>query len=115
ADLEARDAVISSGGGRTTLELIGEPTMDAVDSRLATKMKYWKMDERGSTVTSWLIDGEMPWGSAEYDPLVAKAHLMYRAYDSWQGAKEYVMGMIHNDTWGALRNVLAILDYGHGD
>jgi phytoene dehydrogenase-like protein len=89
--------------------------MDAVDSRLATKMKYWKMDERGSTVTSWLVDGEMPWGSAEFDPLVNKAHLMYRAYDSWQGAKDYVMAMINNDTWGAFGNMIEILDYGKCD
>ena len=115
ARLEARDAVISNVGARVTLELVGEATMDAFDSRLATKMKYWKMDERGSTVTSWLIDGEMPWGSAEFDPLVTKAHLMYRAYDSWQGAKDYVMAMINNDTWGAFGNMIEILDYGKVD
>jgi phytoene dehydrogenase-like protein len=85
ARIEARHAVISNVGARNTLELVGEPTIRLVDSRLAAKMKHWKMDERGSTVTSWLIDGEMPWGSAGFDPLVTKAHLMYRAYDSWGG------------------------------
>src|SRR5919197_1497942 len=115
ARMEARSAVISNVGARKTLELIGERTMDAVDSRLATKMKYWKMDERGSTVTSWLIDGEMPWGSARFDPLVDKAHLIYRAYDSWQDAKDYVMAMINNDTWGAFGNMIEILDYGKCD
>jgi phytoene dehydrogenase-like protein len=98
ARIEARHAVVSNVGARKTLELIGEPAMRLVDSRLASKMKHWKMDERGSTVTSWLIDGEMPWGSADFDPLVTKAHLMYRAYDSWQAAKDYVMAMINNDT-----------------
>jgi hypothetical protein len=78
-------------------------------------MKHWKMDERGSTVTSWLVDGEMPWGSAQFDPLVRKAHLMYRAYDSWQGAKDYVWSMINNDTWGAFGNMIEILDYGACD
>lgn len=112
---EARQAVISNVGARTTLELVGEQTMAAIDSRLATKMKYWKMDERGSTVTSWLLDGEMPWGSASYDPLVTKAHLMYKAYDSWQGAKDYVIAMINNDTWGAFGNMIEILDYGKCD
>jgi hypothetical protein len=103
ARLEARQAIISNVGARKTLELVGEQAMASVDSRLATKMKHWKMDERGSTVTSWLLDGEMPWGSAEYDPLITKAHLMYKAYDSWQGAKDYVMAMINNDTWGRVR------------
>jgi hypothetical protein len=36
-------------------------------------MKHWKMDERGSTVTSWLLDGGCP-GSTEWDPLISKAH-----------------------------------------
>jgi phytoene dehydrogenase-like protein len=115
ARIEARRAIVSNVGARKTLELVGEQTMASVDSRLAAKMKYWKMDERGSTVTSWLVDGEMPWGSAEYDPLVSKAHLMYKAYDSWQGAKDYVMAMINNDTWSAFGNMIEILDYGKCD
>src|SRR5262245_52263623 len=115
ARIEARRAVVSNAGARKTLELVGEPTMRLVDSRLASKMKHWRMDERGSTVTSWLIDGDMPWGSADYDPLVNKAHLMYRAYDSWQAAKDYVMAMINNDTWGAFGNMIEILDYGRCD
>jgi phytoene dehydrogenase-like protein len=112
---EARQAIVSNVGARKTLELVGEQTMASVDSRLAAKMKRWKMDERGSTVTSWLIDGEMPWGSAEHDPLINKAHLIYKAYESWQGAKDYVMAMINNDTWGAFGNMIEILDYGKCD
>jgi phytoene dehydrogenase-like protein len=115
ARFEARRAIVSNVGARATLDLVGEQTMASVDSRLAAKMRHWKMDERGSTVTSWLIDGEMPWGSAGYDPLVSKAHLMYKAYESWQGAKDYVMAMINNDTWGAFGNMLEILDYGKCD
>jgi phytoene dehydrogenase-like protein len=78
-------------------------------------MKHWKMDERGSTVSSWLIQGEIPWGSVDFDPLVTRAHLMYRAYDSWQAAKDYVMAIINNDTWGAFGNMIEILDYGQCD
>lgn len=115
ARIEARQAIISNVGARKTLELVSEHTMTSVDPRLAAKMKRWKMDERGSTVTSWLIDGTMPWGSAEYDPLITKAHLIYKAYDSWQSAKDYVMAMINNDTWGAFGNMIEILDYGACD
>jgi phytoene dehydrogenase-like protein len=115
ARFEARHAVISNVGARLTLDLLGEETVLSVDSRLAAKMKHWKMDERGSTVTSWLIDGEMPWGSADFDPLVTDAHLMYRAYDSWDAAKDYVMAMITNDTWAAFGNMIEILDYGKCD
>jgi phytoene dehydrogenase-like protein len=115
ARFEARRAIVSNVGARATLDLVGEQTMAFVDSRLAAKMRHWKMDERGSTVTSWLIDGEMPWGSAGYDQLVSKAHLMYKAYESWQGAKDYVMAMINNDTWGAFGNMIEILDYGKCD
>jgi len=115
ARFEARRAVISNVGARKTLELVGDQTMAAVDSRLAAKMRHWRMDERGSTVTSWLLDGEMPWGSADFDPLITKAHLIYKAYDSWQSAKNYVMAMINNDTWGAFGNMIEILDYGKCD
>jgi phytoene dehydrogenase-like protein len=115
ARFESRYGIISNVGARKTLELVGDQTMAAVDSRLAAKMRHWRMDERGSTVTSWLIDGEMPWGSAEYDPLVTKAHLMYRACDSWQAAKDYVISVINNDTWGAFGNMIEILDFGQCD
>lgn len=115
ARFEARHAVISNVGARKTLELVGEDTMTSFDSRLAAKMRHWKMDERGSTVTSWLIDGDMPWGSAGFDPMVNRAHLMYRAYDSWQAAKDYVAAMINNDTWAAFGNMIEILDYGKVD
>lgn len=115
ARFEARHAVISNVGARKTLELVGEAAMTSFDSRLAAKMRHWKMDERGSTVTSWLIDGDMPWGSAGFDPMVNRAHLMYRAYDSWQAAKDYVAAMINNDTWAAFGNMIEILDYGKVD
>jgi phytoene dehydrogenase-like protein len=113
--IEARSAVISGVGARMTLQLLGEQTMRSVDSRLASKMKHWKMDERGSTVTSWLIDGEMPWGSVDFDPLVKRAHLMYRAFDSWQGAKDYLVAMVTNSTWDAFGNMIEILNYGNVD
>lgn len=113
--LEARSAVLSGVGARKTLELLGEDVMRAVDTRLASKMKYWKMDERGSTVTSWLIRGEMPWGSVDFDPLIKRAHLIYRAFDSWQGAKQYLVAIANNDLWGAFGNMIEILDYGQCD
>ncbi|WIG58769.1 MAG: hypothetical protein OJF49_001515 [Ktedonobacterales bacterium] len=115
ARFEARRAVISGVGARKTLELLSEDVVRAVDSRLASKMKHWKMDERGSTVTSWLINGEMPWGSVDFDPLIARAHLIYRAYDSWQGAKDYLVAITTNDTWRAFGNMIEILDYGKCD
>ena len=115
ARIEARRAVISNAGARVTLDLVGERTLDAFDSRLAAKMKHWKMDERGSTVTSWLIDGEMPWGSADFDPLVTKAHLIYRAYDSWEDAKQHVLHVINNDHWESFGKLIEILDYGKCD
>lgn len=115
ATLEARSAVLSGVGARKTLELLGEDVMRAVDTRLASKMKHWKMDERGSTVTSWLIRGEMPWGSADFDPLIKRAHLIYRAFDSWQGAKQYLVAIANNDLWGAFGNMIEIMDYGQCD
>lgn len=113
--LVARHAVISNVGARKTLDLLGEDTLRAFDSRLASKMKHWKTDERGSTVTSWYIDGEMPWGSVDFDPLVSRAHLMYRAFDSWEGAKQHLFALQNNDFWASFGNLIEILDYANCD
>lgn len=115
ARIEARHAVISGVGARVTLDLVGEDVLRTMDSRLASKMKHWKMDERGSTVTSWLIDGQMPWGSVDFDPLVEKAHLIYRAFDSWEGSKDFLVAMLNNDMWRAFGNLIEILNYGNVD
>lgn len=111
----ARRALICNAGAIKTLELLGENTMRAFDSKLASKMKHWKTDERGSTVTSWYLDGEMPWGSVDFDPLVRKAHLMYRAFDSWEAAKQHLFSVQNNDFWGSFGNLIEILDYGNVD
>ena len=115
AVIEARRAIVSNAGAPRTMQLVGEDVMRAVDPMLASKIKHWKMDMRGSTVTSWLIDGEVPWGSIEFDPLIKRAELVYRAFDSWQGAKDYLFAMLNNETWPSFGQVLEILDYGAVD
>ena len=115
ARLEARKAIISNAGAPKTMELVGEAVMRAIDPRLASKIKHWKMDMRGSTVTSWLLDGEVPWRSADFDPLIRRSLLTYRAFDSWQGAKDYLAAILNNDTWASFGQVLEILDYGAVD
>ncbi|GAB2762304.1 NAD(P)/FAD-dependent oxidoreductase [Salinifilum aidingensis] len=112
ARMEARHAVVSGVGARVTLDLVGEDAMRSIDSQLATKMKHWKMDERGSTVTSWLLDGDMPWKSVDFDPLIQQAHLVYRAFDSWEGGKDFLFAMLNNNTWRAFGNLTEILNYG---
>ena len=113
--IRARHAVVSNVGARETLRLVGEPVMRSVDSRLASKMKHWKMDMRGSTVTSWLLKGDMPWGSVDFDPLIRQALLVYRAFDSWDGAKQYLVDMLNNETWRSFGQVIEILNYGAVD
>ncbi len=89
ARIEARRGVVSNVGALKTMELVGEEVLRPVDGRLASRIKHWKMDPRGSTVTSWLIEGDVPWGSIDFDPLIKESVLVYRAFDSWQGAKDY--------------------------
>jgi phytoene dehydrogenase-like protein len=113
--IEARYGIVSNVGAPKTLDLVGEDVMRTVDSRLASKMKHWKMDMRGSTVTSWLIKGEVPWGSVAFDPLIRQAALIYRAFDTWQGAKKYLVDMLNNETWASFGQVIEILDYGACD
>jgi phytoene dehydrogenase-like protein len=100
-EASARLAVVSNAGARETLRLVGEPALRAADPRLAAKMKYWKMGLRGSHVTSWLLDRRLSWNSAEFDPLIDEAILVYRAFDSWDGTKKYLVDMLGNDTWRA--------------
>jgi phytoene dehydrogenase-like protein len=101
AHLDARVGVISNAGVPETLRLLGEPTVSAADARLAAKMRDWKMGLRGSHVTSWLLERRIEWASAGFDPLINDAILVYRAFDSWEGTKRYMVDMLGNDTWKA--------------
>jgi phytoene dehydrogenase-like protein len=98
AAVEARVGVLSNAGVPETLRLVGEPAVSAADPRLAAKMRHWKMGLRGSHVTSWLLDRRLSWTSAGFDPLVDDAILLYRAFDSWAGTKQYLVDMLGNDT-----------------
>ena len=84
-----------------TRRLVGPGTLEAADPLLAAKMQYWQMGLRGSHVTSWLLDRRVSWASAGFDPLIDDAILVYRAFDSWEGTKQYLVDMLGNDTWKA--------------
>jgi len=98
AEVLARVAVISNVGVPETLRLVGENVIQRADPLLAAKMRYWKMGLRGSHVTSWLLDRRISWKSAAFDPLIDEAILVYRAFDSWDGTKQYMVDMLGNDT-----------------
>jgi phytoene dehydrogenase-like protein len=97
-EVTARHAVISNAGVPETLRLVGEDALDRADPLLAAKMRYWKMGLRGSHVTSWLLDRRLSWRSSGFDPLIDDAILVYRAFDSWDGTKQYLVDMLGNDT-----------------
>lgn len=98
-EVRARLAVICNVGVPETLRLVGQHAMESADPLLAAKMRYWKMGLRGSHVTSWLLDRRLSWKSADFDPLIDEAILVYRAFDSWEGTKQYMVDMLGNDTW----------------
>ena len=100
-EVDARLAVICNVGVPETLRLVGPRAMESADPLLAAKMRYWKMGLRGSHVTSWLLDRRLSWQSADFDPLINEAILVYRAFDSWEGTKQYLVDMLGNDTWKA--------------
>jgi phytoene dehydrogenase-like protein len=97
-EVAARIAVISNVGVHETLRLVGEDAIRQADPLLAAKMRYWKMGLRGSHVTSWLLDRRISWKSAAFDRLIDEAILVYRAFDSWDGTKRYMVDMLGNDT-----------------
>jgi len=98
-EVSARLGVICNVGVPETLRLVGPQAMESADPLLAAKMRYWKMGLRGSHVTSWLLDRRLSWRSADFDPLIDEAILVYRAFDSWEGTKQYLVDMLGNDTW----------------
>jgi phytoene dehydrogenase-like protein len=100
-EVRARRAVISNVGVPETRRLVGPEVLEAADPLLAAKMRYWQMGLRGSHVTSWLLDRRVSWASAAFDPLIDDAILVYRAFDSWEGTKQYLVDMLGNDTWKA--------------
>jgi len=98
-EVRARLAVVCNVGVPETLRLVGPQAMESADPLLAAKMRYWQMGLRGSHVTSWLLDRRLSWRSADFDPLIDEAILVYRAFDSWEGTKQYLVDMLGNDTW----------------
>ncbi len=115
AHIEARLGVLSNAGVPETLRLVGEDTIAAADARLAAKMRHWKMGLRGSHVTSWLLDRRIDWGSSAFDPLINEAILVYRAFDSWEGTKRYMVDMLGNDTWKAAGQLMEFTYYAPAD
>jgi phytoene dehydrogenase-like protein len=115
AELEARVAVLSNAGVPETMRILGEPALTSADARLAAKMRHWKMGLRGSHVTSWLLDRRVSWASAQFDPLVDEAILLYRAFDSWEGTKRYMVDMLGNDTWKASGQLMEFTYYAPAD
>jgi phytoene dehydrogenase-like protein len=115
AQIEARVGVLSNAGVPETLRLVGEETVSCVDARLAAKMRHWKMGLRGSHVTSWLLDRRIDWGSSGFDPLINEAILVYRAFDSWEGTKRYMVDMLGNDTWKAAGQLMEFTYYAPAD
>lgn len=109
--LYARKAVISNLGARVTLDVIGEDVMKSVDDRLWAKMKYWKTDFRASTMSNWVMRGHPRWKSADYDPSIQKAHLLYRAWDSWEHCKEWHEAFKSGDRRRVIGGLGEILDF----
>jgi phytoene dehydrogenase-like protein len=114
-ELDALHGVVSNAGVPETLRLVGDEAIRAADPRLAAKMRYWKMGLRGSAVTSWLLDGPVHWGSASFDPLIDRALLVYRAFDDWDGAVQYLVDVLGNKTQAILGQLMEFVDYGAAD
>jgi phytoene dehydrogenase-like protein len=115
ARIDARVGVLSNAGVPETLRLVGEETVSAADARLGAKMRHWKMGLRGSHVTSWLLDRRIDWGSSGFDPLINEAILVYRAFDSWEGTKRYLVDMLGNDTWKVAGQLMEFTYYAPAD
>ena len=115
AQIDARVGVLSNAGVPETLRLVGEETVASADPLLAAKMRHWKMGLRGSHVTSWLLDGRIDWGSSAFDPLINEAILVYRAFDSWEGTKRYMVDMLGNDTWRVAGQLMEFTYYAPAD
>jgi phytoene dehydrogenase-like protein len=115
AQIGARVGVLSNAGVPETLRLVGEDTISDADTRLGAKMRHWKMGLRGSHVTSWLLDRRLSWGSSGFDPLIDEAILVYRAFDSWEGTKQYMVDMLGNDTWKASGQLMEFTYYAPAD
>jgi phytoene dehydrogenase-like protein len=115
AAFAARHGVVSNAGVPETLRLVGSEAIRAADPRLASKMSLWKMGLRSSAVTSWLLSGPVPWGSRDFDPLIEQALLVYRAFDNWKGAVQYLVDVLGNKTWDFFGQLMEFVHYGAAD
>lgn len=109
--LYARNAVLSNLGALNTLKVVGEEVMQAADAKLWAKMKYWKTDTRASVVSNWVLKTHPTWNSEKWDPSIKKAHLIYRAWDSWEHMKSWSEAIRSQDRQRAINGLIEILDY----
>lgn len=87
--IRAKKAVVSAVGAKESLRLIGEDPIKEIDPKLWSKMKNWKTTERASTCSHWVLNSQPNWKSKDFDDRIKKAHLLYRAWDSWEHCKEW--------------------------
>jgi len=48
-------------------------------------------------------------------PLINEAILVYRAFDSWEGTKRYMVDMLGNDTWRVAGQLMEFTYYAPAD
>lgn len=109
--VHARKAVVSNVSARLTLELIGEDILKSIDAKLAAKMKYWKTDYRASCVSNWVMKERPRWKSEAWDPTINKTVVFYRAWDSWDECKTWLLGMQNGDLRGTYGLTGELLDF----
>lgn len=111
----AQKALVSGVGTAVTLDLIREDVMRSIDPRLTAKMKWWKSHYRGSAVSNWIMKGRPTWKSEAWNPDIRKAFMFYRAWDSWDECKNWVMAMQNGDMRKAYGCTGELLDFGTVD
>lgn len=87
-EIRAKKAVVSNLSAPLTLKLIGEDKVRTVDPHLASKMKYWAMDGVSPFVSCYLLKTLPKWKSEEFDAGIKSCWEPYRAWDSWEHAKQ---------------------------
>jgi len=107
----ADKALVSGVGTGVTLDLVGEEVMRSIDPRLATKMKYWKSSYRGSVVSNWVMKDRPTWKSEAWNADIKKAFMFYRAWNSWDDCRNWVMAMQNGDFRTAYGCTGELLDF----
>jgi phytoene dehydrogenase-like protein len=104
-EIRARKAVLSNLSAPLSIQLIGYDKVRAADPLLAARMRDWEMSGESPFMSVWLLKELPRWKSDDWDPAIRECWEPYRAWDSWEEAKQWFTLFENEELWKVVGTV----------